>query len=151
MLGYTNEELAESFGVDKGCLEGWLMNVPEFSSAVYAGRDGADAEVVSAMFHAARGYSHEEDDIRTVALGNNAGSQIEITRTTKFYPPNVNAAQLILANRQKRRWAANSLAAAAGNGANPDQTPESLAMIAQAAIRAALSDEAAPLPTEDEA
>lgn len=146
MLGYTNEEMAESFAVDIKTIEHWLAMVPEFAGAVYAGRDGADIEVIGALFKSAKGYEHDEDDIRVVSLGNNGGSQIEITQTIKRYPPNVAAVNLILANRQKRRWANNAVS---GSVANPngstDDTPESLALKTQAAIRAALDDTADPL------
>jgi hypothetical protein len=104
MLGFTNEELGVAFGVNVTTITDWLRDRADFSSAVYAGRDGADEKVARALFKRAVGYEHPEDDIRTIALGNNQGSQIEITPTIKRYAPDTGAAQLWLHNRQRKRW-----------------------------------------------
>ena len=142
LLGLTNEELAERFGVHLSQIEAWLRDVPEFQSAVYAGREGADAEIARAMYSAAKGYAHPEDDIKVVALGNNQGSEIVITPTIKHYPPNYNMANLWMLNRQKRRWPVReSSAAGAGEGG---KSPSDLARAARAAIDAALRELDAP-------
>lgn len=148
LLGLTNEELADRFGVDLKSIERWLVDVPAFRGAVYAGREGADAEIARAMFSAARGYSHAEDDIKVVALGNNQGSEIVITPTVKHYPPNYNMANLWMLNRQKRRWP-NRESNAAGMGEG-GKSPADVARAARAAIDAALRELDAPTPAADE-
>jgi hypothetical protein len=133
LLGYTNEELARSFGTDLINLEQWIREVPDFAWAIYDGRDNADSKVINALYEAALGFEHPEDDIRTVALGGNAGSEIVITKTTKKYPPNFSAAAMWLHNRQGRRWKAVSSATD-----NPDRkTPAEMAREVQEAIAAA--------------
>lgn len=147
LLGLTNAEMGERFGVDEKTIEGWLRDVPEFSGAVYDGREGIDIEVVAAMAKAARGYEHPEDDIRTVSIGDGM-SEIRITPTTKRYPPNYNFANLWLANRQRRRWPhRESLDVAGitpGGGGGEDAI-----RAARAAIKAAL-DDSAPAPSTDD-
>jgi hypothetical protein len=104
LLGATDKRLAELFEVTESTISEWKLQHPEFSEAIYAGRDMADAEIAESLYHRAKGYSHEEDDIRTVALGGNQGSEIVITRTTKHYPPDTQAASLWLRNRHPQRW-----------------------------------------------
>ena len=133
LLGYTNEELARAFGTDLTNMEQWIREVSSFAWAIYDGRDNADSKVINALYHAALGFEHPEDDIRTVALGGNAGSEIVITPTTKKYPPNFAAAAMWLHNRQGRRWKAVS-----SSTDNPDRkTPAEMAREVQEAIAAA--------------
>jgi hypothetical protein len=134
LLGLGNEDIARHFEVDVQQIERWIRDVPEFRKAIWEGREGADAKVAAAMFKAAVGYEHPEDDIRTLSLGNNMGSEIAVTRTTKRYPPNIHAAQLLLANRQRSRWA--MLGRDPSLGANPQEQ----AAAARAAIRAAMAE-----------
>lgn len=138
MLGLTNDELGDRFGVSGKTIDQWIREIPEFAACVYDGREGADALVIGAAFKAAIGYSHDEDDIKAVSLGNNQGSEIVVTPTTKHYPPNYNFANLILINRQRQRWPnRDNPSLGAGDGT---RTPEEIARIAREAIRAALTE-----------
>lgn len=141
MLGFTNQDLADHFNTSLKAIERWLSDVPEFRRAIWNGREGADAKVAAAMFKSATGYEHPEDDIRVVALGNNQGSEIVITPTTKRYAPNDRAASLWLANRQRARWKALGR-----DEENSDATSKALA--ARAAIAAAMA-ETEELPAAD--
>jgi hypothetical protein len=104
LLGLTNEEMAIAFECDIITWEGWLRERPELSRAIRAGREGADETVARALYLKACGYEHPEDDIRTVNLGGNAGSEIVITPTVRRYAPDTHAAQMWLHNRQRGRW-----------------------------------------------
>ena len=140
MLGLSNAELGERFGgADEETVKQWIASVPDFAAAVYAGREGADMKVVAKMFAAATGYSHPEDDIRTVGIGDGM-SEIRITPTTRHYPPNYNFANRWMINRQRRRWPARESIDAAG-AANQ---LEDAARAARAAVKAALDDSAPP-------
>ncbi len=132
MLGLTNEELAARFNVDKVVLGRWMRDIPEFRSAVYDGREGADGKIVNALYKAGIGFEHDEDDIRTVSRGGNDGSEIVITPTTKRYPPNYAALAMWLNNRQRERWSKN----AEGAG---DKNPTELASLLKEALDAAES------------
>lgn len=104
-LGATDKELAEAFEVTEATINLWKHRYPEFFESIKSGKHFADAEVASKLFHRATGYSHAEDDIRTVTLpGVNAGSEVVITPTVKHYPPDTTAAIFWLKNRQPKVW-----------------------------------------------
>lgn len=148
LLGLTNNELAGRFGVSPSAIDTFIRTIPEFRQAVWDGREGADQGVARAMFLAAKGYEHPEDDIRTVALGANQGSEIVITPTIKRYAPNDRAAQVWLRNRQRARWPAIGADGAAG-GADGDATPQDKAQAVRDAIRAAMAETAPQQPTPE--
>jgi hypothetical protein len=100
----TDKKLADFFGVAVSTIYLWKNERAEFSEALARGKDLADAEIAHSLFQRAKGYEHPEDDIRTVSMGMNAGSEIVITPTIKRYPPDTGAAALWLSNRQPGRW-----------------------------------------------
>ena len=103
LLGATNEELADFFEVHVDTIYEWQKVIPAFSEALRAGKSQADAEVANSLYKRALGYSHPEDDIRTVSVGDGM-SEIVITPTIKHYPPDTSAAFIWLKNRQPTRW-----------------------------------------------
>lgn len=104
LLGANNKRLAELFEVAESTINKWLVDTPEFSEAVRAGREIADANVANSLYQRAIGYEHVEDDIRTVAIGMGQGSEIVITPTIKRYAPDTGAATMWLKNRQPQLW-----------------------------------------------
>jgi hypothetical protein len=98
LLGATDAKLADFFGVNEDTVHEWKKVHTSFSESITRGKDRADAEIAEALFHRAKGYSHAEDDIRTVA------AEIVITPTVKHYPPDTQAASLWLRNRQPQLW-----------------------------------------------
>ena len=98
LLGADNPGLAETLQVSLATLNKWIAEIPEFSEAVYEGREGADAHVAQALYHRARGYSHHEDKIF------NANGEPLVVPTIKHYPPDTQAASLWLRNRHPSRW-----------------------------------------------
>lgn len=98
LLGYTDTELADFFGVNPDTVHEWKIVHPEFSESICLGKEIADADIAESLYQRAKGYSHPEDDIRVVA------GSIEITPTIKHYPPDTAAASLWLRNRQQKRW-----------------------------------------------
>ena len=103
-LGATDAELARFFEVNVDTVHEWKKVHPGFSDAIKAGKEQADAEVATKLFHRAMGYEHPEDDIRTVAQGGNGGSEIVVTPTIKRYPPDTAAAIFWLKNRRPDLW-----------------------------------------------
>ena len=104
LMGATDKRLGEFFDVSEDTIHEWKKIHPEFSESIFNGREKADADIAHSLYHRAKGYSHEEDDIRTVALGGNQGSELVVTRTVKHYPPDTAAASLWLRNRQRKMW-----------------------------------------------
>lgn len=97
-LGATDKELAESFEVTESTIANWKSAHPEFLDSIKKGRQIADAEIASKLFHRATGYEHPEDDIRSV------NGEIVITPTIKHYPPDTTAAIFWLKNRRPDLW-----------------------------------------------
>lgn len=104
MLGLIQDEIAKFFGVAERTFKYWLTQHPELRTAMTEGGAIADAEVAVSLYRRAIGYSHPEDDIRAVALGGNAGSEIVITPTIKHYPPDTMAGMYWLNNRRRGQW-----------------------------------------------
>jgi hypothetical protein len=67
LLGATDAKLADFFGIAESTVNLWKKAHLSFSESITRGKDRADAEIAEALFHRAKGYSHAEDDIRTVA------------------------------------------------------------------------------------
>lgn len=103
-LGATDKDLASVFEVSLSTIEAWKRDKVEFLNALKRGKMIADANVASKLFHRATGYEHPEDDIRTVSMGDGAGSEIVITPTVKHYPPDTTAAIFWLKNRRPDLW-----------------------------------------------
>lgn len=104
LLGATDAKLADFFGTSEQTINVWKSRHVEFRESITRGKESADAEIAAALFHRAKGYSHAEADIRTVAMGAGGGSEIVITPTVKHYPPDTQAASLWLRNRQPKLW-----------------------------------------------
>lgn len=97
-LGATDKELADAFEVAESTIANWKNAHTEFLDSIKKGRQIADAEVASKLFHRATGYEHPEDDIRAV------NGEIVITPTVKHYPPDTTAAIFWLKNRRPDLW-----------------------------------------------
>src|SRR5690625_3530503 len=93
LLGATNKELAKNFDVALSTLNKWQAEIPEFSDAIKAGREEADAKVGQRLYERAMGYEHDD-----VHISNYQG---EITQTPirKHYAPDTTAAIFWLKNR----------------------------------------------------
>jgi DNA-binding XRE family transcriptional regulator len=98
LLGATDAQLADFFGVTEQTFNAWKKSHPEFLESITRGKDLADAEIAAALYHRAKGYSHPEDKIF-----NNNGQEM-VVPTIKHYPPDTQAASLWLRNRQPGRW-----------------------------------------------
>jgi hypothetical protein len=98
LLGATDKQLAELFEVSEQTLNAWKRTHPEFLSSIKAGKELADAEVAAALYHRAKGYSHD-----AVKIFQYEGDPVTVDYIERF-PPDVAAASLWLRNRQPERW-----------------------------------------------
>lgn len=98
LLGATDAEMAEFFGVAESTLHLWKKQHPKFSEAIKQGKDQADAEVASKLYHRALGYEHPD-----VHVSNYQGD-VTLTPLVKHYPPDPAAAIFWLKNRQRGKW-----------------------------------------------
>lgn len=97
-LGATDVELGDFFGVSEQTVNAWKSKHPTFRAALKRGKDVADAEVASKLFHRATGYEHDE-----VHVSNYQGD-ITITPLRKHYAPDTTACIFWLKNRRPDLW-----------------------------------------------
>lgn len=98
LLGATNAQIGELIGVAETTIDAWMVEKPTFARAVRRARIDANVRVVKSLYAAATGYSHRETKLNVI------GGKLKKTDVTKHYPPSVNAAALVLANRDPTRW-----------------------------------------------
>ncbi len=98
LLGATDAQIGDFFGVSHETVNEWKKAHPEFAESIDAGKLKADAEIASSMYHAAKGYSHPDIDVRVIE------GQIVKTELVKHYAPDYRAASLWLRNRQPKLW-----------------------------------------------
>ena len=118
-LGMIDKELGEFFGVTEQTINNWKKKHASFFESIKKGKQLADANVAESLYRRACGYSHEEDDIRTVTLPDGGGSEIVITPTVKHYPPDTTACLAWLNNRQRDKWQRNPDPAGGDNDIPP--------------------------------
>jgi len=98
LLGATDKEIANFFGVCEKTINNWKESIPEFLQSITRGKMISDAEVAEKLRERAIGYSH--DDVHISSYEGN----ITITPIVKRYPPDTQAASLWLRNRQPDKW-----------------------------------------------
>ena len=103
LLGLTNQEIADVWGVSIKTIEYWIKTRTKFAQALKEGRNIANAKVVDALYKRAVGYSHPESKFFKVGKGKKA--YIKEIKVMKHYPPDAGAALKILGIRQRKQWA----------------------------------------------
>ena len=96
--GFTDLEIASTFGVSKTTVNKWKKDYPEFLASLKAGKKIADDQVVRALFQRATGYSHPD-----IHITNHKG-KITITPIIKHYAPEVTACIYWTKNRMPDEW-----------------------------------------------
>lgn len=98
LLGATDKQIADFFDIDVSTLGNWKNDHPEFLESLKGGKENADAEIAKALFHRAKGYSHQ-----AIKMFNNQGVIVS-EEYTEHYPPDTTAAIFWLKNRQPKQW-----------------------------------------------
>lgn len=98
LLGATDPELADFFGVNIDTIYEWKKVHGTFSDAIKRGKIQADSNVADRLYQRAMGYEHPEVDIRVI------NQEIIQTPITKVYAPDPTAAIFWLKNRQRTKW-----------------------------------------------
>ncbi len=100
MLGATDEEMADFWGVSVPTLHGWRKQHRAFFKSTHEGKLIADAEVASSLYSRAIGHQHA-----AVKIFMPSGAEEPVYAPyTERYPPDTTAASLWLRNRQPTRW-----------------------------------------------
>ena len=98
LLGVTDKQLAEFFGVSESTIYLWKNEHLSFSEALKRGKSQADAMVAKSLFKRALGVTITEEKDESGTNGS------KTTTTTKEVPPDTTAAIFWLKNRQPEIW-----------------------------------------------
>lgn len=98
VMGWTDEQMAAFFKVDRATWYRWKASDQEFCDALKDWKKEADEKVERSLYERAMGYSHPEDKIF-----NDQGKPL-IVPTVKHYAPDTTAAIFWLKNRQPEQW-----------------------------------------------
>lgn len=114
LLGFTHEDLADFFEVNKDTITEWMNAHNEFSVSVKAGKANADAEVAQKLFKRAIGYKYDEVvyekvniDVDKVEETTDDEIKMEVYKkklTVKEVVPDTTAQIFWLKNRQPDKW-----------------------------------------------
>ncbi len=107
LLGLTDKEMAEFFGVSEVTLNAWKNKFPEFLKSMHAGKLAADAEIAYSLYDRAKGAQWTEQ--AAFKIRNQTGSgvfteEVKIIDLIKAAPPDTQAASLWLRNRRPKDW-----------------------------------------------
>lgn len=100
LLGATDVQLADFFGVTDTTIVNWRNKHPEFREAVREGKLEADAKVAESLYRRACGYSH--DAVKIVADAK-TGTE-HVVPYVEHYPPDTTACIYWLKNRAPEHW-----------------------------------------------
>lgn len=104
LLGATDKDMADFFGVSEQTVNAWKKKQPEFLESIKRGKAEADSRVAQSLYRRAIGYEHDDVEIKVVAIGDNQGSEVQQIPVVKHYPPDTTACIFWLKNRQKEKW-----------------------------------------------
>lgn len=99
LLGSTDKDLADFFGVSEQTLNSWKKKYPEFLESLKKGKSVADANVASKLYNRATGY-----DAKATKFATNEGKITDRVEYIEHYPPDTTAAIFWLKNRQPQLW-----------------------------------------------
>jgi len=100
LLGMTDKEMGDFFGVSERTIHYWKQERPDFLQSLKAGKEGADVDVGASLYRAAiGGGTVTELKEETDAEGN-----LITRKTVKELPANVTAQIFWLKNRQPQKW-----------------------------------------------
>jgi len=100
LLGATDQEVADFFGVNVRTVYRWKVCFPEFSQALNVGKAEADERVKRSLFMKAVGY--EQDEVK-IFMPAGAEKPVYATYRAKV-APDTTAAIFWLKNRDKANW-----------------------------------------------
>lgn len=99
LLGFTDLQMAEFFGVAESTFHLWKQRHKDFSESIKSGKAVADAHVAEGLYKAATG-GHTVTDTKTVSGDDGTVRTTEVREV----PPSVSAMIFWLKNRQPEKW-----------------------------------------------
>jgi hypothetical protein len=96
--GYTDAELAETFGVHVATIYRWKAEFPDFAEACKLGKEEVDDRVEQALLRRAVGYEYRSEKVFQYE-----GTPIRVP-VIEHVQPDVKAQSLWLRNRRRAEW-----------------------------------------------
>lgn len=103
LVGATDQEVAEWFGVQPNTLRLWKLRDPAFASALQMGKDIADGRVEATLLQRALGFSYREQQVIRVKEAQHR-ERVEVVEVVRHVPPSDTAIIFWLKNRQRAKW-----------------------------------------------
>lgn len=100
LLGFTDVQLAEFFGVCEKTINNWKNEHEDFLLSLKEGKEFADIRVVESLFRRATGFKYDEITYEP----DERGEMDESKRVTKTVVPDTGACMAWLKNRQPSQW-----------------------------------------------
>lgn len=99
LLGLTDGQIAEFFGVSSSTIDNWKREYPAFLSSLNEGKIIADANVADSLYRRATG-----EVVFVEKRVKNADGTYEVIRLSQQIPGDPGAAKLWLTNRRPAEW-----------------------------------------------
>lgn len=110
LLGATDAEVAEFFGVTEQTVNNWKIDFPEFFESIRAGKITADSEVATKLYDRARGAEWTEQQaikcktVEYIDGKKHEKEDVVIVDVKRAAPPDTQAASLWMRNRRPKDW-----------------------------------------------
>ena len=103
LLGATDKEMADFFGVSVSTVDNWKKDIPEFLGALKEGKVLADVDVANSLYQRATGYEWIEEQAIKIKVSQYE-EKVEVVEVRKSVPPDTTAGIFWLKNRRKADW-----------------------------------------------
>lgn len=117
LLGATDQEIADFFGVDVRTIYRWKLDHSEFCQALKSGKEVSDERVERSLYQRAIGY--EQDDVK-IFMPANAEAPVYAPYRARI-APDTTAAIFWLKNRRSQDWRDKRETELTGSGGGPIQ------------------------------
>lgn len=104
LLGVTDKELADFYGVCEATINNWKIDYPVFLESITRGKIQADANVAEKLYDRAMGATFFTEQAFKVKVGKDL-EEVQVIRLQQTVPPDTPAASLWLRNRRSGSWA----------------------------------------------
>lgn len=98
LLGATDMQMADFFGVAESTFHLWKLTHPEFSESIKLAKENADKNVERSLYRKALGYEFESEKIFC------SEGQVIRAKTREIVPPSDTAMIFWLKNRKPNDW-----------------------------------------------
>ena len=119
LLGATDIELADFFGVVPATIYNWKNEHPAFLEAMRAGKVKADAEVADSLYRRATG-----EHVQVERLVKKSDGEFHAMKIIQYVPGDPQAAYRWLLNRRRQDWSDKQSVELTGKDGGPIQTEE---------------------------